>query len=271
MKQVLLGTVKGILDPLGLELVRNRVAAESIDEKGRLALAPMRRTMAHALQHLKRLGFEPNTIIDVGAGHGTDDLLATYPNAFTWWFEPLDEFEPALQKLRPKYQGKVFIAAVGPTDGEIMLNAHDDAYGSSVLSESDGSIADGRSRRVKAVRLDTVLKGQDLGANVLLKVDVQGFELGVLDGALETLPKCDVVILETSFFRLHDGAPEFYDILHYMKQRGYVAYDLFDGHNRPLDNALAQRDVLFVKEEGRFRTTHQWATPEQRARMFGGR
>ncbi|HMC97274.1 MAG TPA: FkbM family methyltransferase [Flavobacteriales bacterium] len=270
MKQVLKGTVKGLLDPLGLELVRNRVALDSVDKQGRLVLAPIRRNMAQAVQHLKRLGFEPNTIIDVGAGHGTDDLLTTFPKAFTWWLEPLEEFEPALQKLRAKYPGKVVIAAAGPADGEIVLNAHADSYGSSVLGESDGPTADGDARKVKAVRLDTVLRNHNLGENVLLKVDVQGFELAVLDGAEETLPKCDAVILETSFFRLHDSAPEFYDVLHYMKQRGFVAYDLFDGHNRPLDNALAQRDVLFVKEEGRFRTTHQWATAEQRARMSGG-
>jgi hypothetical protein len=41
-----------------------------------------------------------------------------------------------------------------------------------------------------------------------------------------------------------------------MKDRGFVAYDLFGAHTRPLDGALAQVDIVFVKERGRFRQSH---------------
>ena len=51
----------------------------------------------------------------------------------------------------------------------------------------------------------------------------------------------------------------------YMKKRGFVAYDVFGGHNRPLDRARAMVDIVFVKENGRFRTSCAWASPEQQA------
>jgi hypothetical protein len=54
-----------------------------------------------------------------------------------------------------------------------------------------------------------------------------------------------------------------------MKERGFVTYDLVEGHNRPLDNALAQKDVFFVKENGLFRESHNWATREQRRALAG--
>ena len=73
--------------------------------------------------------------------------------------------------------------------------------------------------------------------------------------------------MEVSFFRFHEHEPDVFEVISYMKERGFVIYDLFEGHNRPIDNALAQRDVLFVKENGRFRNTHHWATPEQRRRL----
>jgi len=45
---------------------------------------------------------------------------------------------------------------------------------------------------------------------------------------------------------------------------GFVAYDIFGFLYRPLDNALAQTDMIFVRENGPFRATHIFATPEQR-------
>ena len=99
----------------------------------------------------------------------------------------------------------------------------------------------------------------------IVKVDVQGAELQVLDGASTTLKDAELVILEVSFFRFADGFPEFYDVIDYMKKRGFVAYEVFGGHNRPLDGARTQVDIAFVKEDGRFRSSHVWATPEQRS------
>ncbi|MBL7964164.1 MAG: FkbM family methyltransferase [Flavobacteriales bacterium] len=261
--------IHSLLDKAGFELVRSRAPEGNMTSDGRLVLAPIRRTMAQALTHLRSLGYAPGTVVDVGAAHGTDELLEAFPDAFFFWIEAAEEFEPQLQALRARYSGKVVMAAAGPKDGEITFHAHGFLYGSSVLKESDGESADGEERTVRMVDLDHLVEGHDLGRGPLLKIDVQGYELEVLSGAQDLLAQCDVVILETSFFRLHHGAPEFHEILLYMKERGFVAYDIFDGHNRPLDNALAQRDVLFVKENGRFRSSHEWATPEQRLRFSG--
>lgn len=79
------------------------------------------------------------------------------------------------------------------------------------------------------------------------------------------LHKADVVIIECSFFKfLIDGA-DITEVIIYMKNNGFVIYEMFDFHNRPFDNALAQADLIFVKENGLFRTSNNWATQEQRA------
>ena len=44
-----------------------------------------------------------------------------------------------------------------------------------------------------------------------------------------------------------------------MKDVGYVVYDIIGGINRPLDLALGQKDLVFVKENGVFRKSHGWA------------
>ncbi len=43
-----------------------------------------------------------------------------------------------------------------------------------------------------------------------------------------------------------------------MSGKGYRVYDILEGHNRPLDKALAQVDILFVKKDGILRISHKY-------------
>jgi len=91
--------------------------------------------------------------------------------------------------------------------------------------------------------------------------------LKVLDGANGSLEKAELVILEVQFFQFMRDIPEFADVIAYMKERGFVAYDCFGSAYRPLDGALAAMDIAFVKEKGRWRENHAFATREQRRAM----
>lgn len=53
----------------------------------------------------------------------------------------------------------------------------------------------------------------------------------------------------------------------YIKDHGFVVYDIFGGHTRPLDGALVQVDMTLVKENGHFRKHHFYATREQREQL----
>lgn len=79
---------------------------------------------------------------------------------------------------------------------------------------------------------------------------MQGAELDVLEGSHKSLHKTEVIVLEVSMFQFMKEAPEFSDVIFYMKEHGFVAYDIVLGLDRPLDNALGQIDVVFVKENG---------------------
>ena len=123
--------------------------------------------------------------------------------------------------------------------------------------------ADAMYRTVPSYRLDTLYSTRAWLDPILLKVDVQGYELKVLDGAPHLLEQTELVLLETSLFSFSPGMPDFYDVLSYMKQKGFVVYDLYNGHNRPLDGARAQIDVAFVKENGTLRRDPRWGNSEQ--------
>ena len=44
------------------------------------------------------------------------------------------------------------------------------------------------------------------------------------------------------------------DVLAFMKKYGFVAYDVVEIHRRPLDGALNQLDIMFVREDHPLRT-----------------
>ena len=102
----------------------------------------------------------------------------------------------------------------------------------------------------------------------VLKADVEGGEIGVLNGAPQILTQSELVLLEVSFFELVEDMPQFHDVVACMHEHGFVVADLYNGQNRPLDGALAQMDVAFVQEGGRFRQEHQYATPAQADALY---
>jgi len=215
--------------------------------------------MADALDHVVALGLAPATVIDVGVASGTPALYRSFPQARHLLVEPLKEFEEQLQAICKAYKAEYVLAAAGAHPCEMEINVSSVLDGSSLLGPKE------TARRIPVVTLDDTCRERGLPGPYVVKVDVQGAELQVLDGARAILQDTALVILEVSFFRFTDGCPQFHDVIDYMKKQGFVAYEMFDGHNRPLDGARAQVDVAFVKENGRFRATHAWATPEQTA------
>ena len=89
-----------------------------------------------------------------------------------------------------------------------------------------GKIGDGELRKVKMLKLDDIVAEKKLADPYLLKIDAHGAELDVLEGSLETLKKTELVSLEVSMFKFMKEAPEFYDVVYYMKHRNFVAYDI---------------------------------------------
>jgi hypothetical protein len=135
--------------------------------------------------------------------------------------------------------------------------------GSSLYKETMGTEVNGYERTVPMIKIDDVLNQKKLKGPYLIKTDVQGTELDVLEGGAQVLHEAEIISLEVSMFQFMKGAPEFYDVVVYMKEHGFVAYDIILGRNRPLDNALGQIDVVFVKENGQFRKDHSYATDKQ--------
>lgn len=227
-----------------------------------------RRTMAAVLDNLKRLGLDPATVIDVGVGYGTHELWEAFPRARLLLIEPIpDRFGGAAQELARRREGAELVAAAaGAEAGSATITVHRAPEMSSVLGAWTGD-RDGEAREVPVVRVDDAVRERSLPGPYLLKVDVEGAELAVLDGAESVLAETEVVLLEVRLFELVPGAAQLHDVVPYMRERGFVAYDLFGGALRLSDGALAVTNLAFVREDGRFRRDHAFGTPEEVDRM----
>jgi hypothetical protein len=98
--------------------------------------------------------------------------------------------------------------------------------------------------------LDLEMKSTSLERPVLLKLDVQGYETLVLEGATETLEKVDYVLLEASFRPMYQGERTFMDIVRTMEGRGFEFLRPVSWLSDPQNREVLQIDALFIKSGG---------------------
>ncbi len=78
---------------------------------------------------------------------------------------------------------------------------------------------------------------------------MQGHELEVLKGAEKSLAHAEVCLLEVSLMDLGDDTPLLLDVVNFMDDKNFTAYDICQFVRRPFDKALIQMDMFFVKKD----------------------
>jgi len=105
--------------------------------------------------------------------------------------------------------------------------------------------------KVKVRKLDDIAKGLDLKENILLKLDVQGYEDKVIAGGGETLKRVSVVISETSFLPLYEGQTLFRDVHGFLEKAGFVFQGNLNQMFNPSDGRIVSADSIFVRPNTR--------------------
>lgn len=241
--------INRILEPIGFRLMRTN--------------APVR-NFSLFFKHLKSLGFEFKTVIDVGIAFGTSSIYESFPHAKYFLVEPVAECRPVLEQLKQRLDAEYFLVAAGAENGDITFNVHDDISGSSIFAQVEGKALDGQARKTPMRRLDSLLP-QQLDRPVFLKVDTQGAEIEVLKGLGTRINEIDLIILETTMMPLRHGIPQFAEVVRFCDEMGFAVYDILEGHMRALDGALAQIDLAFVRKDSHLRSQMAYFNPAQLA------
>src|SRR5437879_1030716 len=172
--------------------------------------------MWNAICNLRRNGFRPETIIDVGAHLGQRTVLS--------------ELEERLHGRATYHEALVGGEFARRVPFFLM------GSGSSVLPEKTPFL---RTRiELDMTTLDHLLPIERVEPPVLLKLDVQGYEVEVLRGSKALLNKVEVIVSEVSLLEYNAGSPLFADVIMWMKAEHFVAFDICGGLRRHSDSAL---------------------------------
>ena len=199
------------------------------------------------------------TVIDVGANKGQFAKLAreVFPDAMIYSFEPLPECFATLKDVMPgDKQFKSFNTGVGRAESSIDFFPSFHSPSSSFLKMEDlhkeafPYTKDGQANNpitVPVNSLDNLLSPYQLEKNILLKIDVQGFEREVVAGASGILAKTQVVIMEVSYSTLYKGQPLFHEMYQQMHDCGFLFYGNLAQMYNPSNEQVVQADAIFIK------------------------
>ena len=202
--------------------------------------------------------FEIDLILDVGANQGqfASEIRRGGYTGNIVSFEPLSSAHGELLQTRDgDAKWDVYPrCALGDHDGEVEINIAGNSLSSSILPmmESHRSAAPESAYQGKEVvpvkTLDTVA-GQYLKSShaPFLKIDTQGFEWQVLDGARVTLPQVRGVLLELSLVPLYEGQHLWLELMKRLEAEGFVLWTFEPVFFDPLDGRTLQVDGIFYR------------------------
>ena len=148
-------------------------------------------------------------------------------------------------------------AAIGNQEGEIIINIAGNSYSSSALPMLDAHLesapesAYSGSETVKLSRLDTIAKDyiKSETKSIFLKIDVQGLEKQVLEGATAILPLVKGIKLELSLVPLYEGQVLFKEMIDIVEKLGYELYGIEPGFTAEKTGRMLQMDGIFFKPD----------------------
>lgn len=200
-----------------------------------------------------------NLVFDVGANIGqfAQSLRRAGYTGHIVSFEPLSSAhsilfrasrKDSLWKIAPR-------VAIGEGDGEIDIHISANSVSSSALPMLDDHVkAELNSayvgvERARLARLDTLTRDYLWPEAIsFLKIDTQGYEDRVLNGASEFLPRVRGVQLELSLVPLYEGQKLFDFLFEHLVSLGFSIWAIWPGFCDPHTGRMLQVDATFFRE-----------------------
>lgn len=202
--------------------------------------------------------FNVDLILDVGANVGQFALKMRevgYRGTIVS-FEPLSAAHARLSQAAahdPRWRVHPRVA-IGDMDGATEINIAGNSVSSSLLPMTDTHrIAAAGSGYVGAesvsVRcLDTVAPEYvEKGTTTFLKIDAQGFEWRILNGASATLPHIRGILCELSLVPLYEGQHLWRDVIERLEAAGFKFWAILKGFTDVRDGRTLQINGVFFR------------------------
>jgi FkbM family methyltransferase len=169
-------------------------------------------------------------------------------------FEPLEDcYRELIRTFGRDPRFRAFNLGIGAEEGSMTLHRNAFDASSSMLEMSDALprnfpfVKSTSDVTVQVSRLDEACRGLTLTPEVLVKIDVQGYEDRVIAGASEVLGRARLVLAEVSFEALYAGQPLFDTIYQQLTAAGFAYRGSWEQIVSPLDGRVLQADAIFQR------------------------
>lgn len=198
--------------------------------------------------------FNPHLVMDIGARNGWffQSWLDWQPNATIIAFDPEVNAYDALKK-RYANDPRVRIEPYGiaeKSDTQTFYTLSESAVSSSLLQpdqkvwdEIKYDTGDIIESTIETITLDDYCQQHAIDNVYLIKMDIQGYELRALEGAINTLASTDYVLVESAIKPLYEGAATFTEVHDFMTEQGFHLMDIRSWHRG--NHVLIETDLLY--------------------------
>lgn len=244
MKKVL----QKVANKLGYKIMKNtthtHVSRVSVNHKNDL--------LSKFYSTLKKLNFQPNFIIDIGANTGTwtREALREFPNSSYLLIEPQERLSENFKDLLQNPKIKYLPVGVGNKNDILKFTIHDrDDSCSFIYSEEEAAKMGFEQIEVPIKTVNSIIKEQNLPYPDIVKIDAEGLDLEVLEGASDLFGKTEVFLVEAGIQnKIYKNS--LLKLINTMDEAGYEIYDITD-LNRPFNlPVLWLVEAAFVKKNG---------------------
>jgi FkbM family methyltransferase len=194
---------------------------------------------------IQKRGMAPRTIIDVGAARGTEPLYEAFPDAFLVLVEPLAEFAEQIGEILAGRSGEWLQTAVGSHEGAKAMNLPSCLFNSTfrdIQNEPEQAV---ESREVPVTTLDVLAAQKHWEPPFGLKLDVEGFEHHVLQGAHDLLAETQFVIVEVLPTPRSKDDHNMVEIFALLYEHGLELCDILAAPRPRVQREIAYMDALF--------------------------
>lgn len=175
-------------------------------------------------------------IIDVGGADGATPKIfsKSFPGQKILIFEPIKENYYKIRDLIPLFPNFILISkAAGSYIGKTNINIANRITSSSIYNlngDTDSEIFFDilKKRGTEEIEITTIDNEAPADVEVgILKIDVQGYELEVLQGAVKTLLRTYIIVLELNNHDGYEGSPKYFELDNFLRKNNFTLYDIF--------------------------------------------
>jgi FkbM family methyltransferase len=202
--------------------------------------------------------YDIDTIVDVGANEGQfgTSMRRLAFGGDIYSFEPVKAvYDILAQTAAGDSRWKTYNLALGDANNETQINVSEASVFSSVLEGNEfgakrfEGIKVDRKENIMMRRLDEFLGREMSGRRVLLKMDTQGYDVKVFEGAAGILPHVCALISELSLIPIYYGMKHYREALEIYEKGGFSVSGVYPVSRNKKNLSLIEIDCVMVNQK----------------------